>query len=117
MLKPDSCIPCPLYNISDGFSEPEGQGTNGVVIIGEALGYNEFLDGLPFRPYAQAGSKLEEVFKLVAKETSRPCSRSQFKLYNIVNCHPPGDKLAGASYENEAIRCCSSNVDRVICRG
>lgn len=114
MLKPDSCAPCPLYNISDGWILPEGEGTAGVAILGEAGGYNEYLDNLPFRPRAQAGSKLEEAFRIVASEMGRPCSRNQFKLYNVVNCHPPGDFLAGASYETEAIRCCSGNVDNVV---
>lgn len=114
MIKPDSCKSCTLYNISDGFSEWEGEGSNGVDIVGEALGYNEYLDGKPFRPHAQAGSKLEEVFRLVARETGRPCSRSQFKLGNLVWCHPPGDKLSGASYEQEAVNNCQCNLDNFL---
>lgn len=114
MLKPDTCIPCDLYNISDGFVRHEGSGSNGVVILGEAGGYNEYLDGLPFRPHAQAGSKLEEVFRMVASETGQPCSRSQFLIDNVCKCHPPGDKLAGASYEKGAIECCSKNFDNLM---
>ena len=114
MIKPSSCEPCPLFAISNGWILSEGQGTNGVVILGEAGGYHEYLDNLPFRPQAQSGSKLEEVFKIVSRETGQPCSRDQFVLYNVVNCNPPGDKLAGMGYEQEAISCCASNVDRVV---
>lgn len=114
MLKPDSCIPCPLYNISDGYILSEGSGSNGVVILGEAGGYNEYIDNYPFRPHAQAGSKLEEVFKIVAAETGMPCSRSQFLIDNVCKCHPPGDNLAGASYEKGAIECCSKNFDNLM---
>lgn len=114
MLKPESCNGCPLVSISDGFSESEGDGTSGVAIIGEALGYNEYLDGLPFRPHAQAGSKLEEVFRLVSRDTGKPCTRSQFKIGNMIWCHPPGDKLAGTSYEQKAVSCCSCNLDRCL---
>ena len=114
MIKPSSCEPCPLFAISNGWILSEGQGTNGVVILGEAGGYHEYLDNLPFRPQAQSGSKLEEVFKIVSRETGQPCSRDQFVLYNVVNCNPPGDKLVGMGYEQEAISCCASNVDRVV---
>jgi uracil-DNA glycosylase family 4 len=114
MQKPLTCQPCPLYSFSNGFIESEGQDLNGVAIVGEAAGYNEYIDAKPFRPYAQAGSKLEEVFRLVAGETGQPCSRSQFLLYNMVNCNPPRDELAGRSYEGEAVRCCSQYLDRLF---
>ncbi len=114
MLKPQSCKGCPLYKLSDGFSEPEGEGTNGVCIIGEALGYEEFLDGLPFRPKAQAGSKLEEAFRLVEADTLRPCSRQHFKLWNIIACKPPGNELAGRDYEHGAIAHCETHFKKVV---
>jgi uracil-DNA glycosylase family 4 len=108
MLKPQDCIGCPLYNISSGFSVPEGAGTSGVVIVGEALGYDEFIDGLPFRPRAQAGSKLEEAFSLAS--TSRP----NFKLYNTIQCQPPNNELVGMPYAPGAIAHCKVHRDREI---
>lgn len=107
MLKPDSCKGCALYNVSNGFIISEGNCTNGVAIIGEAAGYEEFLEGLPFRPKAQAGSKLEEVFKLISNDTNTPISRNQFILYNIINCNPPRDFLSGATWEQESISHCT----------
>lgn len=114
MEKPPDCRGCPLDKISDGFILAEGEGSNGVVVLGEAGGWNEYIDHLPFRPYAQAGSKLEEVFREVSSQLSRPVTRSQFLIYNVVNCHPKGDKLAGMSYEQEAIAHCSRYVDAVV---
>jgi uracil-DNA glycosylase len=84
------------------------------VILGEGGGYNEYIDSKPFRPYAAAGSKLEEVFREASSQLSRPITRSQFLIYNVVNCHPPGDKLAGQSYEQDAIAHCSRYVDAVV---
>ena len=114
MQKPTSCGGCPLEKLSNGFGEWEGGDTNGVAIIGEALGYNEYIDAKPFRPYAQAGSKLEEVFRLVASESGQPCSRNQFLIYNMVNCNPFGDELAGKKYEGEAVRHCSQYLDKLL---
>jgi uracil-DNA glycosylase family 4 len=114
MVKPDSCQGCILATFSDGYAVSEGKGTSGVVILGEALGYNEYVDGLPFRPRAQAGSKLDQVIRLVEQETMQPLSRNSFLLYNLVNCHPPGDALAGEKYEAGAVAGCAPNVERVV---
>jgi uracil-DNA glycosylase family 4 len=115
MIKPYTCNPCYLSKISNGFILPEGLGTSGVAIIGEGGGYEEYLDGLPFRPKAQAGSKLEEVFKLVSNDLNRPISRSQFYINNIVACNPPGDKLSNTPYETQVTSYCTSQyLDRYI---
>ncbi len=112
MIKPDSCNGCPIEHFSKGFILPEGKRTNGVAIMGEKGGYNEYIDNLPFRPYAQGGSKLEEVFKLVSRETGQPCTREQFVVYNMINCCPP-DNMS-EEYERTAVGHCSPNVDRVL---
>src|ERR1017187_5713260 len=112
MTKPSSCDGCPIASFSPGFMEAEGEGSSGVFILGEKGGYNEHLDGLPFRPYAQAGSKLEEVFKLVSRDTGQPCTRRMFRIYNAINCCPP-DKLDEKT-ERAAMEFCSPNVDRVM---
>src|ERR1039458_3548318 len=111
MLKPPSCDGCPIALFSPGFMMPEGDGTSGVAILGEKGGYNEHLDGLPFRPYAQAGAKLEEVFKLVQRDTGQPCTRKMFRIYNSINCCPPELK---DDTEKAAMEYCRPNVDRVM---
>jgi uracil-DNA glycosylase family 4 len=112
MLKPPSCQGCPIESFSQGFILSEGEGSNGVVLLGEKGGYNEYIDALPFRPYAQGGSKLEEVFKLVQRDTGQPCTRKQFLTYNTINCCPP-ESVKG-ELEKQAVAWCSPNVDRVV---
>lgn len=111
--KPDGCRGCrgddwvhPIVGTRQftqphtGFSNSEGHGTNGVLIVGEALGGNEDADGLPFRPHAQAGSLLERAFKRCGY------SRDQFRITNIVRCRPPNDHLVDSSYEFDVIQHC-----------
>ena len=91
-----------------GFSRPEGTGANGVLAVGEGLGFNEAKDSLPFRPYAEAGSVLERGFKRSGFD------REQFRLFNTVNCHPPKDWLIGAPWELGAIEHCKVHTRQVI---
>ncbi len=98
--KPIECNRCPLSNISQGFIREEGLNSLGVYVMGEAGGGNEAEDGLPFRPYAPAGSVLERSFKRMGLD------RSQVRIGNVISCSPPGDKLNGASYEIGAIEHC-----------
>lgn len=113
MQKPTECYnptPCilaqykradgELVELSNGFSIPEGKGTLGVAIIGEGLGHEEAIDGLPFRPRAQAGSQLEDCFRRLG------VNREQFFIWNILGCQPPGNLLDGMWYEDSAISTC-----------
>src|SRR6185312_7054285 len=59
-----------------------------------------------FRPKAQAGSKLEEVFRLCGY------TRNQFFLWNVIGCQPPNDLLAGATYEANAISHCDVHFSK-----
>lgn len=113
LAKPDECRGCPLYERGKGFSVPDGSGSSGVWGIGEALGKEEYMDGKPFRPYAQAGSKLNEAIRLAA-EPSRPVTRDMFRFWNVVACQPPGNRLEGTSYGEGAITHCRRHFDRVL---
>lgn len=114
MLKPNSCSPCSLYQISDGFMQSEGEGTNGVVVVGEYGGYNEYLDALPLRPNASAGSMFQTAVKMVGEEMGLPVSRKQFLLYNMVNCSPKPGMMDNPKLEQDAVACCAGNVERVV---
>ena len=100
-------IDCPIKG-SCGFSEPDGEGTLGVLILGEALGDAEAHDGKPFRPYAPAGAILERAIKRAG------FVRQQFKLWNIVGCQPPKNFLEHAPWEHDAIQHCRPFLDNVI---
>ncbi len=108
LIRPVECRNCALDDIATGFSRPEGSGANGVLAVGEGLGRSEAHDGLPFRPFAEAGSVLERAF--------RHCglSREQFRLWNIIACRPPHDRLEGTGYEIDAIEHCRVHFDRVV---
>lgn len=69
--------------------------------MGEGLGHNEAIDGLPFRPRGAAGSLLEQVFRICRTD------RSQFLIDNIIRCQPPNDNLHGFGYEYDAIQHCT----------
>lgn len=104
---PPAAEPCPLSSISSGFSRPEGSGENGVLVLAEALGQHEAEAGLPLRPYAQAGSVFDRAVRAVG------LNRNSFRIFNTVNCRPPNDWLAGASWEYDAIQHCKQHVDQV----
>lgn len=82
--QPKECKTCILqqYHMSQGFSSPEGRGTLNITIVGDSLGRNEYIDGLPFRPHSRAGSKLEEVFGYCG------VSRNQFNITTVLKCFP-----------------------------
>lgn len=106
--KPNECSACMLDKYKGGFSQPEGTGRNGVLIIGEALGENEKNDGLPLRPYAESGSALQTCINLLKKYNYK-WERSDFAFWNLIACQPPFNKLEGARYEEEAITTCRAN--------
>lgn len=87
---------CPIPN-AIGQLKPEGTGSNGVMILGEAMGDQEVVDGLPFRPYAPAGSVLDRAIRRVGM------NRQSFVLWNVVPTHPPNNYLEGAPWEDEAV--------------
>ena len=103
MLKPIDCRGCALDKLSNSFSSQEGNCLNGVLLMGEGLGHNEAIDGLPFRPRGAAGSLLEQVFRICRTD------RSQFLIDNIVRCQPPNDNLHGYGYEHDAITHCTEH--------
>lgn len=78
--KLDACRACPLFGTGTGFINPEGSPLLGVTLVGEAGGENEAYDGLPFRPYAQAGSILERALR------RNGYSRTQFRTFNVLQC-------------------------------
>ena len=108
------CYGCPLETKGIGFSYPDGLGTSGVALIGEGLGHDEAMDGLPFRPKGQSGSKLEECIHTAGEELGLALTRNHFKIWNLIACQPPGDKLAHTPYEYAAINHCKRYFNEVI---
>jgi len=110
---PLDCRGCPLDKTGRGFSRPEGHGILGVLVVAEALGGNEALDGLPLREYAPAGSVWEQALRRCPGPAG-PLRRDHFVLWNIVACQPPRNWLDGAPWEAGAIRHCKVHFDEVF---
>lgn len=108
MLKPETCRGCPLHNISQSFSVPDGKGTLNIAIIGDKLEHEDGIDGKPFSPRSRGGSLLNQAFQRLG------VTRSQFRLGNVVACQPPRNKLEGANFEIPAVQHCRPNFERVL---
>lgn len=87
---------------------PEGDGSSGIMMLGEAPGEHEERDGLPFRPHAEAGSVLERALFRAG------ISRKTLTLSNLVWYRPPRNWLDGAPWEAEAIEACRGLNDALI---
>ncbi len=89
-----------------GFSLPTGSGSNGVLLIGEALGQDESYQGKPF--VGAAGRKLDQCLALIGEP------RANFAIWNIIACRPPGNYLRGAPWEEGAIWHCRQYLAKVV---
>lgn len=78
---------CPIPG-ARGSLKPEGTGSCGVLILGEASGLDELADGLPFRPHGQSGAVLERAIRRIG------ATREMFVLWNVLPCHPPGNFIS-----------------------
>lgn len=88
----------PGYELSDvrpRLMEPEGNGSLGVMFVGEAPGGHENATGLPFRPWAPAGSVLQRVF------SELEIDRSKALISNAAWYQPPRNWLEGSPWEAE----------------
>lgn len=86
----------------------EGSGRSGILCVGEAAGKNEAKDGLPFRPYAEAGSVLERALYRAGID------RQGLTIANCVWWQPPRDWLDGAPWEMDSIRASQPFLDELI---
>lgn len=102
------CNRCVGRGWGDRLAVPEGTGSTGVALCGEALGDHEDREQLPFRPSAPAGSLLERAIRMAG------FSRSQFTVYNTINCRPPNNKLDGERYEESAVESCQAYNDKLV---
>jgi uracil-DNA glycosylase family 4 len=106
--KPSSCQSCVLYNHGTDFSQPEGQGSLGVMVVAEASGESEAREGLPLRPYAPAGSLFERALRRLTY------SREQFVVTNVLRCRPRNNLLDGMTYEAAACSQCRPNLIETV---
>lgn len=72
----------------------EGPVPNPLLLLGEAPGFHEDLEGLPFRPHAPAGRVLRRALDELGLTPA---------LDNIVHCRPPDNKLK--NYPDAIVKC------------
>ena len=106
--KPESCSGCSLYSHGTDFSQIEGTGSSGVMVIAEASGEMEARDQLPLRPYAPAGSLYERTLRRMGID------RQMLSTTNIVRCRPRNNFLENSPWEHSAINHCRPNLDAAI---
>lgn len=110
LAKPSSCSGCVLYEPPfgkhDGFSKISGAGDKSVLIVAEALGEDEELQGIPL--IGKSGHFLFSQLARVGLE------RDDFTLSNTILCRPPKNALVGMPWEEEVIAHCAPNLDAVI---
>lgn len=106
--KPPECQTCSLWGNGRGFGFPTiGDGQFLILFVGESLGKEEVKTGEFF--VGPAGGQFNHVLKRGGWE------RGQFGgIENVIKCQPPGNKLAGQSYQHEATKSCAHFLDSTI---
>ena len=104
--KPPACQDCALHEMGKGFAPPSGPPNAKLLFVGEALGYNEAMQGVPF--VGAAGGMFERILRRA--EISRDTS----KVHNCVSCQPPGDWLDGAPWQHSSLAHCSTYLDESL---
>jgi len=97
LKKPAGCQDCSLALLGTGFMSPDGEGTRGVLLVGEALGKEEAAEGRPF--VGPAGRVLNDCIARAGFE------RTDFHIANAVWCQPPHNDITGP-YATEALAHC-----------
>lgn len=78
------CTRCPLHKTRRNAVPGEGSGRLGVMIVGEAPGSSEDVQGRPF--VGAAGSLLNKTLSALGVE------RGDLYITNVVKCRPPGNR-------------------------
>jgi uracil-DNA glycosylase len=99
---------CPFPHDGKRVIVPEGTGSLGVLILGEAPGDTENAYGTPFVRSAPAGGVLSRAIRRAGFD------RDQFVLWNVVPVQPPKNWLEGAPWEAEAIEWGRPWLDEVM---
>ena len=97
LQRPVTCRGCPLDTLATGFMVPDGAGSTGVLLVGEALGEREAEVGRPF--VGPAGKVLSDCL------TRAGLRREEFWIANALWCRPPNNNISGA-YTPDALQHC-----------
>jgi uracil-DNA glycosylase/DNA polymerase I-like protein with 3'-5' exonuclease and polymerase domains len=78
--RPDFCASCPIRNVTEGYA-PLTHGTGSELLVGEASGEEEVVQGRQF--VGGAGSWLNSMLRAAR------LSRGKFHIINTIGCRPP----------------------------
>ncbi len=108
LLKPiDPCSTCVGWGWGKtGYVPASGSGENGVLVVAEAAGENEAIEGMPL--VGKAGHYLWQQLVRAGIE------RDGFRCHNALSCRPPNNKLSKQPYEDAVITHCSPLLDATI---
>ncbi|MEA2015232.1 MAG: uracil-DNA glycosylase [Actinomycetota bacterium] len=87
-LKIKDCTKCELSKTRTKFVFGGGSAYADIMLVGEAPGKNEDLQGLPF--VGRAGKILDELLDSIGS------SRNEVFIANVLKCRPPGNRDPGA---------------------
>ena len=101
-LEASNCFKCELHHTRKNSVPGSGPINAEIMFIGEAPGFHENEQGLPF--VGAAGRFLEELLSNINMK------REHVYITNVVKCRPPGNR----DPQNEELASCSSMLDRQI---
>ena len=78
------CSKCPLHFTRHNIVNGVGNAKSNIVIVGEAPGNNEDIEGVPF--IGKAGEILEDLLASIG------IHRCEVYITNLVKCRPPGNR-------------------------
>ena len=102
LTKPAACQGCPLDQAGEGFMTLDGEGTAGVLLVGEALGVEEVREGRPF--VGPAGRVLNDCIARAGFE------RSQFSIANALWCRPPRNDITHPAVPRALAHCWDAHL-------
>ncbi len=96
------CTKCPLHRTRTNIVLGEGPTKTKLMLIGEAPGREEDLEGRPF--VGRAGKLLDQMLKAIG------ISRGEVYITNVVKCRPPGNRTP----EPQEIEACLPYLSKQI---
>ncbi len=96
------CKKCPLYKTRRNPVPGAGSSSAKIMLVGEAPGYNEDVEGIPF--VGRAGKFLDELLGRIGID------RKDVFITNIIKCRPPGNR----DPTEDEINACHSYLDEQI---
>jgi DNA polymerase-1 len=100
--KPKACEGCPLFD-RPFVGHMGAIRTAGLIVLGEAPGYEEAMSGAPF--VGRAGMRLRELWKQAQRDLDDDIQSGYAAVNNVLKCQPKDNKL-DAKWKNQAIEHC-----------